>query len=68
MTRVTTGLSDGLGAEAGVYGGFPNRNEGNAPEAATADLELATVLHTQQNGDGNYMKPIADLAPSEKIN
>ena len=64
--RVTTGFSDGLEAETGVYGGFPNRNEGNVPEAATVDLELATVLQTQRSVD--YMKPIADLAPPEKLN
>jgi len=65
MMRVTTGFTDGLEAETGVYGSFPNRYEGNAPEAATVDLELAVVLQTQQGGDEHSMKPIADLTPPE---
>jgi len=65
MTRVTTGFSDGLEAETGMYGSFPNRNEENAPEGATVDLELAIVLQTRQGGDEHSMKPIADLTPPE---
>jgi len=63
MAHVTTGFSNSLEAETGVYGGFPNENEGNVPDAATVDLEL---VQTQQNGDGNYVRPIADPAPPEK--
>ena len=49
----------------GVYGSFPHRNEENVPEAATVDLELATVLQTQQGGEEHDMKPIVDLTPPE---
>jgi len=65
MIRVTTGFSDGLETETGVYGRFPHRKEGNVPKVAAVDLELATVLQTQQDGDEHYMKPIADLTPPE---
>ena len=64
-TRIATGFSDGLGAETDVYGSLPNRNEGNVPEAATVDLELAVVLQIQQGGNGHYMRPIADLIQPE---
>ena len=65
MIRVTTGFSDGWGAETSVHGNFPHRNEGNVPEAATVELELAMVLGTQYGGDEYCMKPIADLTSSE---
>ena len=65
MIRVATGFSDGLGAETSVHDNFPRRNEGNAPKAATVELELAMVLRTQHGGDKYSIKPIADLTPSE---
>jgi len=46
-------------------GSFPHRNEENVPEAATVDLELATVLQTQQGGEDHVMTPIVDLDPPE---
>ena len=48
-----------------VHSNFPHRNEGNVPEAATVELELAMVLRPQHGGDEHPMKPIADLTPSE---
>jgi hypothetical protein len=65
MIPITTGFSDGFEVETGVCGSFPHRNEGNVPETAAVDLELATVLQTQQGGDEHYMKPIADLTPPD---
>ena len=65
MIRVATVFSDGLGAETSVHGNLPHRNEGNTPEAATVELELAMVLRTQHGGDEYSMKQIADLTPSE---
>jgi len=63
-TRVTTIFSDGFEAETSISGRLSQRNEGNAPEAATIDLELATVARTR-HFDGKYMKPIADLVPPD---
>jgi hypothetical protein len=62
---ITTGFSDGLEVETGAFGSFPRENEGDVPAAVTADLELATVLQTQQSGNKHHTKPIADLAPPE---
>ena len=64
-TGVTTSFSEGFEAGTSVSGGLSQRNEGNAPEAATDDLELAIVARTRHVGDGQYMKPIADLVPPE---
>jgi len=43
---VTTGFSDGLETDTGVFGGFPDRNEGDLSEGATVELELAIVSQT----------------------
>jgi len=64
-TWVTTGFSDGFEVGTSVSGGLSHRNELNAPEAATDDLEFTIVARTRHIGDGQYMKPIADLVPPE---
>jgi len=61
-TWVTTGFSDGFEVGTSVSGGLSHRNEGDAPEAVTVDLELAIVARTGHIGD---VKPIIDLVPPE---
>jgi hypothetical protein len=60
VIRATTDISE---AETDMYGSLSRRSEGNVPEAATVDLELAIVLQTQHGGYEHSMKPTTDLNP-----
>ena len=51
VTGVSTNISDGVEAETSVYGDLFDIKEGNVPEAAKVDLELAVVSRTQHGGD-----------------